>query len=71
MSSPRWNSPPCFTDLEAKRVLRKLCEECRVSIELLQDLCELEHEHTAKQRVEAIDDQIAQVIDRHRGQLPD
>lgn len=65
------NLPPCFTDPEAKRVLRAVCEEYRVSVEFLQDLCEMEHSHTGKARVDEINEQIAEIIDRHRNQLPD
>lgn len=50
------NLPPCFTDPEAKRVLRQLCTEQQVDIELLQDLCSLMHEHTAKARIESMGD---------------
>jgi hypothetical protein len=57
------NLPPCFTDPEAKRVLRQLCTEQQIDVELLQDLCALMHENTGKARIED-DDQIAMTIDR-------
>jgi hypothetical protein len=37
-------SPPCFDDLESKKLIQDLCEEHRVDIALLKDLCELDAE---------------------------
>ncbi len=57
------NLPPSFTDPEAKKMLRKLCQENRVDVELLQELSALMLEHSAKSRIDGIDEQIASLID--------
>jgi hypothetical protein len=34
-------APPCFEDPESKKIIRNICEQHRIDIELLKDLCEI------------------------------
>lgn len=58
------NLPPCFADSVAKKLLREICEEHHIDQELLHELCEKVSEHTGKGRVDGIDDEMDQILDR-------
>jgi hypothetical protein len=57
-------APPCFEDQETKRIIRQICEEHRIDIELLKDLCELENQHSGSGRRFGLPDEISSVITR-------
>jgi hypothetical protein len=63
-------SPPCFDDLESKKLIQDLCEEHRVDIALLKDLCELMQQHSGSGRKEGIDAEIAGCVDRFLSRKP-
>lgn len=56
--------PPCFEDVETKRIIRKICDEHSIDDVLLKDLCELISEHSGSGRRFGIDAEIAGCIDR-------
>ena len=58
------NLPPCFADSAAKKLLRIICEENQIDQELLHDLCEKVSEHAGKGRIDGIDDEMDQILDR-------
>jgi hypothetical protein len=37
-------APPCFEDPEARKMIREICEQHTIDLELLKDLCELMNE---------------------------
>jgi len=56
--------PPCFEDAEARRIIRRICDENRVDDTLLKDLCEIALEHSGSAKRFGIDDQIADAVSR-------
>lgn len=64
-------APPCFEDPEAKKVIRRLCQQHRVDTELLKDLCELIQDHSGSGRRFGIDAEIAGCLDRFLARSPE
>ena len=58
------NLPPCFADRSAKKLLGKLCAEHNIDDDLLKELCEKVSEHAGKGRIDGIDDEMDQILDR-------
>ena len=56
--------PACFTDIEAKKEIQRLCRANDVDINLLTDLCEVISMHSGSGRREGIIEDITQCIDR-------
>ncbi len=57
-------APPCFEDAESKKVIRKICEQHRVDIDLLKDLCELVNSYAGSGRRFGLPEEIEAVLDR-------
>jgi|GEM_PF-1898754 len=57
-------APPCFEDTETKRVVKKICDEFRIDIDLLKDICELVQERTGEGRKFGVDAEISDVLSR-------
>lgn len=55
---------PCFTDPEAKKEIERLCAQHRISISLLEELCDTMLQHSGKARITGIDTEISQCLDR-------
>jgi hypothetical protein len=58
------NLPPCFSDSAAKKLLREICAEHKIDKDLLHELCEKVSEHAGKGRIDGIDDEMDQILDR-------
>ena len=54
----------CFTDIEARKEIQRLCRENEVDINLLTDLCEVISMHSGSGRKEGVVEEITQCIDR-------
>lgn len=63
-------APPCFDDPESKKLIHGLCEEHRIDVALLRDLCELIQQHSGSGRKHHIDAEIALCVDRFRERKP-
>ena len=61
---------PCFDDPESRKLIQDLCEEHRIDIALLKDLCEVMQEHSGVGRKEGIDADIAMCIRRFLERRP-
>lgn len=57
-------APPFFEDPEASPLLSSLCKESKVDKRLIKDLCALVIENSGKARVEGIDAEISDALDR-------
>jgi hypothetical protein len=57
-------APPCFDDPESKKIIRKICEQHRIGIELLKDLCEIVNVHAGSGRRFGLPEDIEAVLDR-------
>ena len=57
-------APPCFEDTETKKIVRGICEEHRIDIDLLKDICELVQERSGEGRKFGIDAEISDVLSR-------
>lgn len=57
-------APPCFEDAETKRIVRKICDDHRVDMDLLKDICELVQERSGEGRKFGIDAEISDVLSR-------
>jgi hypothetical protein len=57
-------SPPCFEDSESKRIVRAICDQHRIDIELLKDLCEIVNVHAGSGRRFGLPEDIEAVLDR-------
>jgi hypothetical protein len=57
-------APPCFEDAETKKTIRAICEDHRIDIELLKDLCEIVNEHSGSGRRVGMPEDIETVLDR-------
>ena len=55
---------PCFKDPEAKKEIQRLCTQHRIDLSLLEDLCEAMMRHSGKARIDGIDSEISQCLDR-------
>lgn len=56
--------PPCFEDAESKRIIRKICEEHRIDLDLLKELCEVVDLHAGSGRRVGLPEDIEAVLDR-------
>lgn len=56
---------PCFKDSEAKKEINRLCSQHDIDMTLLEDLCEAMMRHSGKARINGIDDEISQALDRY------
>ncbi len=56
--------PPCFEDTETKRIIRQICEQHQIDMELLKDLCELVNERSGSGRRFGLDDELAGILSR-------
>jgi len=56
--------PPCFEDPETKKIIRQICNEHGIDIELLKDLCELMNEYSGSGRRFGLPDEIDSIINR-------
>ncbi len=57
-------APPCFDDPETKRIIREICDQHAIDIELLKDLCELIAEHSGSGRRFGLPEDIDTIITR-------
>jgi Small protein found in certain Dnd DNA modification systems len=57
-------APPCFDDPESKKIIRRICEQQRVDIDLLKDLCEIVNNHAGSGRRFGLPEDIETVLDR-------
>jgi len=57
-------APPCFEDLESKKIIRNICEQHRIDMELLKDLCEIVNVHAGSGRRIGLPEDIETVLDR-------
>jgi hypothetical protein len=57
-------APPCFEDPESKKIIRNICEQHRIDIELLKDLCEIVNVHAGSGRRFGLPEDIEAVLDR-------
>lgn len=57
-------APPCFEDTETKRIVKKICDEFRIDIDLLKDICELVQERSGEGRKFGVDAEISDVLSR-------
>lgn len=56
--------PACFSDKEAKKVIRKLCKENDIDVLLLQDLCEVFIQFSGAGRKDGVVAEFNTIIDR-------
>jgi hypothetical protein len=57
-------APPCFEDPESKKIIRTICQEHRIDIEILKDLCEIVNIHAGSGRRFGLPEDIEAVLDR-------
>ena len=57
-------APPCFEDPETRKIIRQICEQYSIDIELLKDLCELMNEYSGSGRRFGLPDEIDGIINR-------
>jgi hypothetical protein len=57
-------APPCFEDPESKKIIRKICEQHRIDLDLLKDLCEIVNIHAGSGRRFGLPEDIETVLDR-------
>jgi hypothetical protein len=57
-------APPCFEDAESKRIIRQICEDHRIDIDLLKDICELVQERAGEGKRVGIDAEISDILSR-------
>lgn len=43
-------APPCFEDPETKRIVKQICEEHKIDLVILKDVCELVQERSGEGR---------------------
>lgn len=57
-------APPCFDDPETKRLIRKICEEHDIDVDLLKDLCEITLKHSGTGKAFGLPEQIDLSLER-------
>lgn len=57
-------APPCFEDSETKRMVKSICDENNIDVDLLKDLCEIVNEHSGSGRRFGLNEDIETVLDR-------
>lgn len=63
--------PPCFEDPEAKRMIKQICEEHQIDVDLLKDLCELVGQFSGFGKRFGLPDDIASIISRFISRAPE
>lgn len=57
-------APPCFEDPESQKIIRKICEQHRIDMQLLKDLCEIVNVHAGSGRRFGLPEDIETVLDQ-------
>ena len=57
-------APPCFEDTETKKIVKEICAEHRIDMELLKDLCEFVQERSGEGRRFGIEAEISDILSR-------
>jgi hypothetical protein len=57
-------APPCFEDPETKRIVKQICEEHRIDMVVLKDVCELVQERSGEGRKFGLDAEISDILSR-------
>lgn len=57
-------APPCFEDTETKKIVKQICEEHRIDIVILKDVCELVQERSGEGRKFGIEAEISDILSR-------
>jgi len=57
-------APPCFDDPESKKIVRSICMQHRIDIDLLKDLCEIVNFHAGSGRRFGLPEDIEAILDR-------
>ena len=57
-------APPCFEDPESKKIIRKICEQHRIDVDLLKDLCDIVNERAGSGKRFGLPEEIEAVLDR-------
>ena len=58
-------APPCFEDPETRKIIRQICGQQSIDMELLKDLCELMNEYSGSGRRFGLTDEIDAIINRY------
>jgi hypothetical protein len=61
-------APPCFEDSETKKIVKEICREHRIDMELLKDLCEFVQERSGEGRRSGMDAEISDALSRYINQ---
>lgn len=61
-------APPCFEDIQTKKIVREICEQHGVDLELLKDICELVQERSGEGRRFGIEAEISDTLSRYINQ---
>ena len=61
-------APPCFEDTETKKIVKEICTEHRIDMELLKDLCEFVQERSGEGRRSGMDAEISDALSRYINQ---
>ena len=57
-------APPCFEDSETKKLVRGICQDHKIDMELLKDLCELVQERSGEGRRFGLEAEISDILSR-------
>lgn len=57
-------APPCFEDPESKKIIRIICDQYRIDIDLLKDLCDIVNEYAGSGRRFGLVEELEAAIDR-------
>ncbi len=57
-------APPCFEDPETKRIVKQICEEHKIDMVILKDVCELVQERSGEGRKFGLDAEISDILSR-------
>jgi hypothetical protein len=57
-------TPPCFEDQQTKPIIRQICEEHNIDLDLLKDLCEEVNSHAGSGRRFGLPENIDAILDR-------
>ena len=57
-------APPCFDDPESKKIIRSICDQHRIDIEVLKDLCEIVNVRAGSGRRFGLPEDVEAVLDR-------
>lgn len=57
-------APPCFKDPESQKIIRKICDQHRINMTLLEDLCDIVNVHAGSGRRFGLPEDIETVLDR-------